>query len=90
MPFDPWDTEQIIVKLLFIVFLIGFYYSWKSKLISGIIYFVWFLGLFGLGMYVSAALNRDGGDGLVMGAPLLIISIILIIQALIRKKAKTT
>jgi hypothetical protein len=84
--FDPWDAEQIWVKLQFLLFLVGFYYSWKSKLISGIIYLVWYAGMVAMGFWVSSALHRDGGDALVLGFPLLVLGIILLISGLMRRK----
>lgn len=84
-PYTPWDIEMITVKLLFILFMIGFYYSWKSKLISGLIYLFWCAALLWQVMYISKLLNVSG-DGIMFIPPVLIIAIILIISGLIENR----
>ncbi len=84
-PYTPWDIEMVTVKLLFILFLIGFYYSWKSKMTAGLIYLLWCAALFWQVMYISKLLNISG-DGVMFIPPILIIAIILIISSLIEKR----
>lgn len=85
VPFDAWDTEQIIVKLLFLVFLAGFYWSWRSRLKAGLIYVAWFAGLVGLSFWVAGVLHRDGDMAIVMGLPLFVIGLILVVQGYRRR-----
>lgn len=84
-PYTPWDTEMITVKLLFINYMIGFCFSWKSRLISGLIYFLWCVLVVLQSVYISKLLNVSG-DGIMFVPPVLIISIILIITGLIENK----
>jgi hypothetical protein len=84
--FNPWDSEMIWVKIQFIIFLIGFYYSWKSKLTSGFIYLFWYAGMVALSFYVTKILHRDGG-AFILGFPMLIIAIILVLKGYRKRNA---
>ena len=47
---DPWDLGMIFVKLLFLVFRVGYLYSWKNGGIAGLIFlfcgfYIWISGL---------------------------------------------
>jgi len=86
--YDPWNFEMIWVKIQFIIFLVGFYYSWKSRLISGLIYLFWYGGLVGLAYYSVLVVNSDG-NAVGLGFPMLIIAIILVITGLKKRQNKT-
>ena len=38
---EPYNLESIVVNLAFIIFLAGYYYSWKNEMIAGIIFIIW-------------------------------------------------
>jgi hypothetical protein len=59
-----------------IVFLIGYYFSWKNELIGGIIFIIWWGIMWYLGLFVA---ERDKGAGVVMGVPMFIIGILFIV-----------
>ena len=86
--YDPWNFEMIWVKIQFIIFLIGFYYSWKSRLTSGLIYLFWYAGMVGMAYYSVLVANSDG-NAVALGLPLLIIAIILIVSGIRRRKSTT-
>lgn len=86
-PYSAWSIEMVFVKFFFILFMVGFYYSWKSKLISGIIYMIWCILFFWQTIYISNLLHISG-DAVLFIPPVLIISIILIISGLLNKKNK--
>jgi len=77
--------ESIIVNLAFIVFLIGYYYSWKNQLIAGIIFIFWWGIMWHLALFI---VERDRGAGVVMGIPLFIIGILFIVYWY-RKRVRT-
>jgi hypothetical protein len=84
--FKPWDSEGIWVKIQFIVFLIGFYYSWKSRLTSGFIYLFWYAGMVAMSYYMASVLHREGA-AFVLGFPILLISIILLLTGYRKRKS---
>lgn len=77
--FDPWDSEMIWVKIQFVIFIIGFYYSWKNRLTSGFIYLFWYVGMVALSYFVTVYLQREGA-AFVLGLPMLVIAILLVIS----------
>jgi len=78
VPFDPFDFEQIVVKLLFIIFVIGLVMTWKNRLIAGIIFIFWWICMWGLDLLIVAPTGREVGNGIGMGFPLFIIGILYI------------
>ena len=83
--FNNITLEGIIVSLAVIVFLIGYYYSWKNELIAGTIFIFWWGIMWYLGLFVA---ERDKGAGVVMGVPLFIIGILFIVYRY-RQRART-
>jgi hypothetical protein len=79
---NSWSVEYSALKILFVIFVIGYIISWKNELASGVIFILWFLGM----CYESFFLcTSDCGAGIGMGIPLLILSIFFIVYG-IRKK----
>lgn len=68
--------EGIIVDFAFIVFLIGYYYSWMNELIAGIIFIFWWIIMWYLALFVS---ETDKGVGVAMGIPVIIFGILFIV-----------
>ncbi len=73
--FNPYDLENSIVKLLFVLFLVGYYFSWKNEGVAGLIFIFWWIGMWCLALFVA---EIDRGAGVVMGLPLFILAILLI------------
>jgi hypothetical protein len=81
VPFKPFDLEQIVVKLLFVVFIFGYYMTWKNKGVAGLIFILWWIGMWCLELFIIAPMGgRDFGDGIGMGLPLFILGILFIIS----------
>jgi pilus assembly protein TadC len=74
--FNPYDLENIIVKLLFVLFLVGYYLSWKNEGVAGLIFIFWWIGMWCLALFV---VEIDRGAGVVMGLPLFILGILFIV-----------
>jgi hypothetical protein len=85
--FDPWDLEMIFVKLLFVVFLVGYFYSWKNGRIAGLIFLFWFILMVCMAIWVSTTLHRDSDMAIVMAIPLLVIGILFIISWYKKRRA---
>ena len=75
---EDFNTELIIVYSAFIVFLIGYYFTFKNEMTAGIIFLFWWGIMWYLGLFVA---ETDKGAGVVMGIPLFIIAIFYIISA---------
>jgi len=85
--FDPWDLEMIFVKLLFVVFLVGYFYSWKNERIAGLIFLFWFILMVCMAIWVSTTLHRDSDMAIVMAIPLLVIGILFIVSWYKKRRA---
>jgi len=80
---EPFNLEGILVKLLFVVFLIGFFISWKREGLAGLIFIFWWIGMWYLALFVA---KTDRGAGVVMGIPALILGIGFIVRWYNKKK----
>lgn len=79
VPFEPFDLEQIFVKLLFLLFLIGFLVVWKNELAGGVIFLVWWVAMWGMEIFVVAPIKGgDAGGGIGMGLPLFVVGILFV------------
>jgi hypothetical protein len=79
VPFEPFDLEQIFVKLLFLLFLIGFQVVWKNELAGGVIFLVWWVAMWGMEIFVAAPIKGgDAGGGIGMGLPLFVLGILFV------------
>jgi hypothetical protein len=85
--FDPWDLEMIFVKLLFVIFLVGYFYSWKNGGITGLIFLFWFILSVCMAVWVSTTLHRDSDMAVVMAIPLLVIGILFIVSWYKKRRA---
>ena len=65
-----------MVYVLFITFLAGYYFMWRSELISGIIIVWWYLLMWLSALFIWVT---DAGMVLVLGFPVFIFGILLII-----------
>ncbi len=77
------NSEGIFVYLLFILFLVGFAISWSNKILTGVIFLIWYGGMLILELLV---VEKDGGFGIISGIPLLILGIFFIINGFKSKK----
>ena len=78
-PYDPFDLEGIIVKLLFVVFLVGYIVSWRSDGMAGLIFILWYAGMWSLELFYVARIRPGrGGGGIAMGLPIFILGILFV------------
>jgi len=75
--FNPYDLENSIVKLLFVLFLVGYYLSWKNEGGAGLIFIIWWIGMWCPALFV---VETDRGAGVVMGLPLFMLGILFIVS----------
>ncbi len=79
VPFDPFDLEMILVKLLFLLFLIGYLAVWRNEGIGGAVFLLWWVAMWCLEIFVSAPIkDGDGGGGIAMGFPLFVLGILFV------------
>ncbi len=79
VPFDPWDREQIFVKLMFVFFLPGYFVAWKSERIAGVIFVLWWIAMWGVDLFVWAPIKPEAaGMGIAMGFPLFVLGILFV------------
>ena len=75
--FNAYDLETIIVNLLFVLFLVGYYLSWNNEGVAGLIFIIWWIGMWYLALFVA---EIDRGAGVVMGLPLFILGILFMVS----------
>ena len=76
-PYTPWDIEMILVKLLFVIFMIGYYASWKDRRNAGLLLLCWCVAVVWDAIYIGKLLHVSG-DSIMFIPPILIIALILI------------
>lgn len=84
--YDPYNLENIVVNLSFVLFLVGYYMIWKNEGVAGIIFIFWWVVMWCLALFIA---EIDRGSSVVMGLPLFILGILFIISWY-RKKGKET
>ena len=84
--YNLFELENIIVNLAFVLFLIGYYITWKNERVAGIIFIFWYTIMWYLSLFIS---EQDPGVAIVFGFPLFILGISFIISWY-RKKGKET
>ena len=84
--YDPYNLENIVVNLAFVLLLVGYYMVWKNEGVAGIIFIFWWLVMWYLGFFIA---EHARGNSVVMGFPLFILGILFIISWF-RKKGKDT
>ena len=84
-PHTPWNVEMILVKLLFAIFIAAYYYSWKDRLISGVVLLVWCVAVFADSVYIGRLLHV-AGDGIMFIFPIFPVAVYLIASGIRRMK----
>jgi len=70
-------SEPIVVKLLFLLFLVGYAVVWLDERIGGVVFVLWWAGMWYLGLFVAL---EDRGNAVVMGVPLFVLGILFIVS----------
>jgi hypothetical protein len=80
---NSFSIEYSALKILFVIFVIGYVISWKNELASGVIFIFWFLGMCYENFFLCTS---DCGAGIAMGIPLFILSIFFIVHGIREKR----
>jgi hypothetical protein len=76
VPYHPFDLEQILNKLLFLLFLTGFYLTWKHEALGGLLLIFTFIGMCCVSIFILAPMGRDFDTGIILGFPLLVLGVL--------------
>ena len=71
------NAEGIGLYLLFILFIVGFSFSWYNKIFTGLIFLLWNIGMWIIELYI---VPEDAGFGIISGVPLLVLGVFFIIS----------
>jgi len=80
-------SEPMVVKILFVLFLVGYLVIWINEGLGGAIFIVWWIGMWYLGLFVA---QQDRGAAVVMGLPLFVLAILFIIAWFKKRNAAPT
>jgi hypothetical protein len=78
VPFDAFDKEQTLNKLIFALFALGYFISWKNRVMAGVLFVLTWLGMWGIAHFIVAPEGRDAAGG-VLGLPFLVLGVIYIV-----------
>jgi len=77
------NAEDIGVLLLFILFIAGLFLSWHNSLLTGVIFLIWNVGMWIVELFL---VEKDGGFGIIMGIPLIVMGVFFILQGMEKNK----
>lgn len=77
------NVEGIIVYSLFVLFIIGLLISWFNKIITGIIFILWNIGMWTLTLFI---VENPNGFGIAIGIPLLVLGVFFLLKGIEEKK----
>ncbi len=83
--YNPYGAEPLVVKLLFLLFLVGYALVWVNEGLGGAIFVLWWLGMWYLGLVVA---QSDRGAAVVMGFPLFVLAILFLVAWYRRRRAR--
>ncbi len=80
LPFEPFDMEQIYIKLLFLLFLAGYLVVWKNEGIGGAVFILWWAAVWGVELLIVAPIHpNDAGVGIVLGFSFFVLGILFVV-----------
>ncbi|MEI8203076.1 MAG: hypothetical protein WCH34_08705 [Bacteroidota bacterium] len=83
--FNPFDTDQIVIKLMFILFGFAYYMTWQNKMLAGALMIVSWIGLWAASHFISSPIGNDT-DIAILGFPLVIFGALFMAHRWIRKR----
>lgn len=78
-------NEPLVVRLLFALFLLGYAALWWNEAAGGVVFVLWWIGMWYLGFFV---VEHDRGAGVVLGIPLFALGLLFIVRWW-RKRSET-
>jgi hypothetical protein len=78
IPYHPFGLEGSLVKLMFGFFLVGFFTAWNNRLAAGVLFSLWWAGMWGLEMLMVA--RGLHGGAVVMGFPMFVLGVLFIVS----------
>jgi len=81
--FNFSTAEDIGVHLLFVLFIIGFGFSWRNGIVTGVIFILWNVGMWILELFF---VEKDGGFGILSGLPLIVLGVFYIADGIEAKR----
>ncbi len=79
------SNEVIGVYFLFILFIIALSVSWSYKIITGILFLLWNVGIWFIELFF---VEKDGGFGIISGIPLIILGVFFILKGIEDSRGK--
>lgn len=80
--FPDLNAEGIGVYSLFLLFIVGLVFSWIDRLTTGIILFIWNIGMW----FIESVLVKEGGGfGIIAGVPLIVLGAFFILKGIEEK-----
>ena len=77
------NAEEMGVLLLFVLFIFGVLLSWYNGIITGVLFLIWNVGMWILELFL---VEKDGGFGIIMGIPLIVLGVFFILQGIKKNK----
>ncbi len=84
LPFNAFDKEQILNKLSFVLFAIGYLLTFKHKALAGITFILSWLGMWYVSHYLVAPQGREANGG-VLAIPIFILGIAYLFSSFKKK-----
>ncbi len=84
VPFEPsWDRHFIAIRLMFVLFLPGYFVAWKNEGVAGVIFILWWVVMWGMDLLVMAPSGPEGGGGMAiaMGLPVFVLGILFLVKS---------
>lgn len=84
VPFEPsWDRHFIAIRLMFVLFLPGYFVAWKNEGVAGVIFILWWVVMWGMDLLVMAPSGPEGGGGMAiaMGLPVFVLGILFLVNS---------
>ncbi|MBU0508655.1 hypothetical protein KKH27_07460 [bacterium] len=88
VPYHPFGLEGSLVKVLFVFFLVGFFTAWKNRLAAGVLFVLWWAGMWGLDTLMVATKGGSGGEAIGMGLPLFVLGVLFFISGYRRRRLR--
>ena len=89
VPYHPFGLEGSLVKVLFVFFLVGFFTAWKNRLAAGVLFILWWAGMWGLDTLMVATKGGSGGEAIGMGFPLFVLGVLFVISGYRQRRLRS-